>query len=179
MKKDMFDRREVFCEGCANLFIAPGIPPQCVATAEFVSGPLRERIDVEGRVPAERRNLHNDCGYRRTISLRAHQLKRWLLWRMNDEGRLNEFKEVDLKHYPVQTEWERAKAYREREDNRILEDIDHKFEEEVDNFIEQLKEDDAAEEELFDERGVDSTDFSSGSSEGGGKLGENPEHGDR
>ncbi len=172
-------KREVFCEGCANLFIVPGMPPQCVATAQFVSGPLRKEIDVEGRVPAERRNLHNDCAYRKPISFRAYRLKRWLLWRMNNEGRLDQFREVDLKQYPVQTEWERTKAYYEREEDYIAEDIDHQFEEEVDSFIEQLKEEDSAEEELLDKRGTDSTDLHTYSSEGSGWSGEDTEHADR
>lgn len=111
----MRKKRKVFCSGCANLLYIQGMPPQCVATAEFVAGPLRPRINVVGRVPAEKRNLHNDCPYREAVSIRAYRLKRWILWRANNEGRWSGVKEENLKEYPVATEDERAKARRERE----------------------------------------------------------------
>lgn len=106
-------RKTVYCAGCAHLFLLPGFPPQCVATAEFVGGPLRKRIDVVGRVPAERRNLHNDCEYREIASLRAWRLKRWVLWRLSD-GREESIDEQSLKSYPVSEEGKRAEVYRSK-----------------------------------------------------------------
>lgn len=116
----MRKRRKVFCSGCANLLYIPGLPPQCVATAEFVSGPLRPRINVVGRVPAEKRNRYNDCQYRESVSVRAYRLKRWILWRANNEGRWRSVKEENLKEYSVAVEDERAKAYREK-DGEVIE----------------------------------------------------------
>jgi hypothetical protein len=107
MKKE----QKVFCRGCANLLLIEGQPPQCVATAEFIEGPLRERIDVSGRVAAEKRNRHNDCTYREVVSLRAYQLKRWILWRMNDEGRSDKYRPGRLGDYSVGLERKKYKEY--------------------------------------------------------------------
>lgn len=150
-------KRKVFCEGCASLLFLPGMPPQCVATAEFVQGPLRRRIDVTGRVPAERRNLKNDCPYRETVSLRAYQLKRWILWRVNNEGRENRFKEGSIKDYSVAHESKRSKAY----------SGEAYSEEEIDALLGEIREEDREEELLLD-GGVDRSDAGSDSGEGDG-----------
>lgn len=107
-------RHKVYCAGCANLFLVKGYAPLCVATAQFVEGPIRDKIDVVDVVPAERRNIKNDCGYRERVSLRAWELKRWLLWRINDgnEGRV---KEIPVRDYPVKREHERKKRFSDYE----------------------------------------------------------------
>jgi hypothetical protein len=80
--------------------------------AKFVDGPLRRRIDITGRLPAEKRNINNDCGCREVVSLHAFQLKRWIIWRMNDEGKGKSIQEVSLKDYSVSKEGDRSKAYK-------------------------------------------------------------------
>jgi len=77
---------KVFCNCCACLFVIKGEKPLCVATAEFVEGPLRNKIDVVGLKLAEKRNLKNNCDYRKNVSLRAWEIKRWLLGRMRNGG---------------------------------------------------------------------------------------------
>lgn len=106
-------RNKVYCDGCAHLLLTDTLPPQCVATAKFIEGPLRKRIDVHGRVPAEKRNIKNNCGYREIASLRAYQLKRWILWRLNnsDTGRKTT-KKINLDDYSVEIEGARSKNYR-------------------------------------------------------------------
>lgn len=100
----------VYCAGCAYLFLMPGGAPQCLATADFVRGPIRSKIDVVGRVPAEKRNSNNDCPYRQPVSLRAWEMKRWILWRLSDgEDKLRERK---IKEYPIQDEYRRTLKYR-------------------------------------------------------------------
>jgi len=99
-------RGKVFCAGCANLFIIGS--PMCMATAKFVEGPLRRKIDVVGATSAERRNIRNNCLFRVGVSLQAWRLKRWLLWRLNDD-RKKQIKEVSLQDYPVKEEYDRQK----------------------------------------------------------------------
>lgn len=107
-------KAKVFCFGCANLFMVGGkqgkeTPPMCIATAEFVEGPLRRKIDVFGVMSAERRNIKNDCVHRLCVSIRAWELKRWLLWRLND-GSKKRIEEIDPREYPVKKEYDRKKA---------------------------------------------------------------------
>lgn len=103
-------RKKVFCAGCANLFILGGEnPPMCVATASFVVGPLRGKIDVQGVESAIVRNIHNDCEYKTFVSLRAYELKRWILWRLNN-GVKKQIGEVDLRDYSVKKEYDRKRA---------------------------------------------------------------------
>ncbi len=163
-------RSKVYCSGCAYLLLLPGTPPQCVATAEFVDGPLRSRIDVRGRVPAEKRNLKNDCGWREGVSLRAYRLKRWILWRMNNEGKNNEVQEASLRDYSVSKEGDRSKAYRGEETRT----------ESVDELILAIEEDDSREEataqegdeDLLTDGGIGDRDGGSADDQGGG----NDEH---
>lgn len=103
-------KSKVFCSGCANLFILGGEnPPMCMATAEFVSGPIRRKVDVKGVESAIRRNVRNDCEYRVIVSLRAWELKRWLLWRLND-GSKKRIGEIGLREYPVKKEYDRKRT---------------------------------------------------------------------
>jgi hypothetical protein len=80
-------RRNVYCKGCAFLVVAkdmqPGdVEPLCVATAKWYHGPLRPRIDVRGFVAALVRNLHNDCRYRRLVSLKGFAMAKFMLQRV-------------------------------------------------------------------------------------------------
>lgn len=106
-------RKKVYCEGCANLLLIKGLPPQCVATTVFIGGPLRSKVDIRGRALAEKRNAHNSCKYRESVSLRAYRLKRWIIKRLNDETEgTATIKEINLRHYSIKEENDRAKAYR-------------------------------------------------------------------
>lgn len=97
-------RHRVFCSGCANLFCVEGYErPMCVANAYYVSGPLRSQIDVRGLVSAERKNRHNDCKDRASVSLWAYRIKRWLLWRLND-GSEKRIRAGKLSNYPLSEE---------------------------------------------------------------------------
>ena len=130
-----FKRSRVYCSGCAHLLLLPGSPPQCVATANFVDGPLRRRINIIGRVPAEKRNIKNNCGWFEIVSIKAFQLKRWIIWRMNDEGRGSEIQKANLCDYSVSKEGDRSKAYK-GEISRV---------ESVDELILAIEEEDACE----------------------------------
>lgn len=107
-------KRKVHCDGCANLFFIGGAStPMCVATASFESGPIRKRIEVVGLVRAERRNRSNDCPYRASVSLRAWEMKRWLLWRLNDEVEWGKrAKEHSIREYPIISEAKNRGTYR-------------------------------------------------------------------
>jgi len=102
---------KVHCIGCASLFFLEGKKnrPLCVATVKFVEGPLRKKIDVLGVTSAEERNVHNDCEYRRAISRRAWEIKKWLLWRLNDDGNKERIKKADLQDYSVKKEFDRKR----------------------------------------------------------------------
>ena len=67
----------------------------CVATAEFVAGPIRSRIGIEGVASAERRNLNNDCPYFRRKILetpKIRDLKAWVRRDLNgQEGKLGDY----------------------------------------------------------------------------------------
>lgn len=167
-------KQKVFCDGCAHLLYIPGLPPQCVATAEFVEGPLRRRINVVGRAPAEKRNAHNDCTYREPVSLRAYHLKKWILWRANDEGRRDEIKEADLREYSVKEEDERAKVYRETGDESLVQSLIDEEEQDALLLVGDVGGDD---ESGTDDQGSDGGDEYSGGS--GGSEGERvPQDGD-
>jgi hypothetical protein len=77
-----------------------------VATAEFVEGPLRRKIDVTGMTKAEKRNLNNNCSYHRRFLPKAREIKNWLLWRLND-GSTAKVEETTLTSYSVNHECER------------------------------------------------------------------------
>jgi len=102
-------KRRTFCAGCANLFFVGGkTKPLCVATAEFVGGPLRRKIEVISVMSAEMRNIKNDCGRRISVSIRAWEIKRWLLWRLSD-GNEKRVGEVGLRDYSVEKEHNRKR----------------------------------------------------------------------
>ena len=102
-------KRRTFCAGCANLFFVGGkTKPLCVATAEFVGGPLRRKIEVISVMSAEMRNIKNDCGRRISVSIRAWEIKRWLLWRLSD-GNEKRVGEVGLRGYSVEKEHNRKR----------------------------------------------------------------------
>jgi len=102
---------KVHCIGCANLFFLDGKKnyPLCVATAKFVEGPLRKKIDVLDVISAEERNIHNDCKYRKAISRRAWEIKKWLLWRLNNDGNEKRIEKADLQNYSVKKEFDRKR----------------------------------------------------------------------
>jgi len=105
-------KRKVYCIGCANLLVLSGTEshvPLCVATAKFVNGPLRTRVDVVGAISAEKRNIINNCEHRTSISRRAWEFKKWLLWRLNSDGNSEEVKKADLQDYSVKREFDRKK----------------------------------------------------------------------
>jgi hypothetical protein len=91
----------------------PKIPPDCVATAEFVEGPLRRKIDVTGMMKAEKRNLNNDCSYHRRFRPKAREIKNWLLWRLND-GSTAKVEETTLTSYAVTDESKQIEEERGR-----------------------------------------------------------------
>ena len=102
-------KRLVFCKGCSNLFYLGGATkPMCLGQAEFVHGFLRKRIEVLGIVAVEKTNAHNDCPYRTVISLHAYEIRKWLLWRLND-GNEAKIKEAPLSAYAVGKEAQRKK----------------------------------------------------------------------
>lgn len=116
-------KRRVFCKGCANLLYVGGrTKPMCVATAEFIHGPLRKRIDVEGVVSAETRNGSNDCGLYAFASMKAWELKRWLLWRLNDgvEEKRRAIKR-NIEEYPISAEARSTKPKRGGSERYTLE----------------------------------------------------------
>jgi hypothetical protein len=76
----------------------------CLATAGFVEGPLRSRIDVTNRTFAEVRNKDNNCGYRIAVSLRAYKIKKWMLGRINYGNTEEEIKESPLGEYAIESE---------------------------------------------------------------------------
>lgn len=118
MKQD-----KVFCNGCASLLVITGtVQPLCVARAGFIEGPLRKRIDVIGVIPAENRNKKNNCNLRAPVSLHAWQVKRWLVWRMNDGNSEDQkIKAKNLKEYSVGDEASNKKAF-EIEERRKTEE---------------------------------------------------------
>jgi len=95
-------KQMIFCSGCANLFFIKGQKPVCVATARFVKGTLRSRVDIVGLTSAEKRNLRNGCGYRKVVSVHAWQVKRWVLERMAEDG--NKIKQGDISDYSLEEE---------------------------------------------------------------------------
>lgn len=115
-------KHNVFCEGCAHLFIVKDLAPMCVALAKFVKGPLRQKIDVLHVTSAESRNIKNNCGYKSGVSIQAWEFKRWLLRRFNYDDK-KRFEEINLREYSVKEEYDRKRA--------ILDDQSRVFEEET------------------------------------------------
>lgn len=98
----MTRKQIIFCSGCASLFFIRGQKPLCVATAGFVEGTLRSRVDIVGLTSAEKRNLRNGCSYRKIVSIHAWQVKRWLLERMAENG--NKIKQGNISDYSLEEE---------------------------------------------------------------------------
>lgn len=150
-------RHKVFCEGCAYLLYLGGTAPLCVATAEFVEGPLRPRIEVVGVVSAEKRNVHNDCEFRVSVSRKAWKIKKWLIGRLNygnTEGKRIE--EVGISEYNYSKEYQRKKnLLRETYDRIEEEDSSGDEEQYIDLSI-----DDSEREDAFDNGGADSNEDS-------------------
>ena len=147
----------VYCKGCANLLFLPGFPPQCLATAEFVIGPLRDKIDVIDREVAEKRNFRNNCKYRKGWSLRAYRLKKWILWRINDEGRKRpKIREGCLKDYSVGEECGKKKDYLKecREERTVKKDATKLIEELKQAEEERYNTEEANGEDILDDGGT-------------------------
>lgn len=103
-------KNKVFCYGCANLLYVEGSEaPLCVATAGFVEGPIRQKIDVVGVKHAEVRNVRNNCMYWKAVDLHAWQIKRWLIWRMNN-GSTKKVAQANISAYPVKKEQDNKEA---------------------------------------------------------------------
>lgn len=149
-------KSRVHCAGCANLFYLGGeTHPMCVATAEFIGGPIRDKVEVTGVVSAERRNAHNNCPYRKGVSRRAYNIKRWLLWRLNDGNTEGQVTEKRIEEYPVDEEYS----------------IKRKLEEEsvVDEQDEEILFTGEEGEDILGDGGVGDNDESGTSGEGGGE----------
>jgi len=186
----MRKRGPVFCSGCANLFYVGGATkPLCVATAKFIHGPLRQKIEVVGVKLAEGCNVANLCEYRASVSLQAWKLKRWLLGRLSDASE-KRIKEVSLRDYPIKKENGYRKEYlaekvriseedaeAEAEETRVSEeessgkDIDAEEESSgedpdlLDGLHEDFGEETGEEESLLSDGGTDDNDESSASGE--------------
>lgn len=126
--------KSVHCKGCANLFyLGADTKPMCVAGARFIEGPIRDKVEVVGIVPAEERNLLNNCPYRKRISREAYIVKRWLLWRLNDGNGGKRIKESEIDKYTIEEEYDRKreliedndKENREREELFFEENYEH------------------------------------------------------
>lgn len=156
---------KVYCSGCANLFYTGGVP-LCVATAEFVGGPIRKHVDVKGVVPAESRNRRNDCPLRESSSLHAYRIKKWLLWRLSN-GR-EQVRERNIEEYPLEEEaarkdQHRSEEYREQQYEEVVGQVEVDYDEELEEdllgnpiqddedseeeIVVEIKEDDGSEEE--------------------------------
>jgi hypothetical protein len=107
-----------FCKNCAYLVIMPdATPPKCLATAHYVKGPIRSRIDVVGMVSAEYRNIGNDCRYWTPFSPRSVAMKRWLLWRLKDAVEDTQgFRKVT--EYPIEAEYRTKRRYEKDSSDR-------------------------------------------------------------
>lgn len=149
----------VHCANCAHLFYLGGdTRPLCVATAMFVAGPIRKKVEVVGVVSAEERNLLNDCHFKQRFSLRARDVKRWLLWRLNNGNTGKSIGQLKIDEYSVETEYDRKrKLLQERDQER------HDFEEEIDLYEEERGED------VFDNGGDGDNDEPGPSGEIGGE----------
>jgi len=104
----MKSKKEMYCRKCMYLLLLKrqNVLPLCVATARFLGGPLREKMNVRGMVPAEKRNRKNNCLYFRLKIFeykRVKELKEWVRRNLNAE-------KATLKEYPVEAEEERCKA---------------------------------------------------------------------
>lgn len=98
-------KKKVYCKGCAYLFLLDGIDrPLCLASAEFVNGPLRDKVNVSGSVFAEKRNKKNNCTLRQSVSLKAYALKKWMLRSDHADGTGKQVKQKTLRDYPVKQE---------------------------------------------------------------------------
>ena len=178
----MIRQHKVYCEGCAYLFICGGsIAPMCVATCEFVSGPLRRKVAVtDFGVFAGERNIHNDCPYRQRVSLKAWELKRWILWRINN-GKTKAVGEGSLKDYPVEKEFSfktgTLKSFRSDSqiENKANSPGEEREDSEVESETEAAEVEEASEDfDVFDDGGSGDNDQSGASREGGGKELQDP-----
>jgi len=124
-KSKVFKGHKVFCDGCSFLLYIPEMgSPLCVAGCLFKDGPLRKRIDLIGMSNAEKENAHNDCLRRRGVSKRAWEIKRWILWRMND-GTSKEVKPAKLSEYSVQAEHKGKVKYNGKDHGAIWVETDN------------------------------------------------------
>ncbi len=105
----MKSKKEMYCRKCMYLLLLKrkNVLPLCVATARFLGGPLREKMNVGGLVFAEKRNRKNNCLYFRLKIFeykRVKELKEWVRRNLNAE-------KAALKEYPVEAEEERCKGF--------------------------------------------------------------------
>jgi hypothetical protein len=102
---------KVTCKGCANLLLlkSGNCLSLCVATVNFVPGPLRKKMDITGLTVAEKRNRRNNCKLYTPVSFRAWDLKRFILGRLNNVNK--GYKRISIKEYPFSTEQEKQQKY--------------------------------------------------------------------
>jgi len=74
----------------------------CVATARFKGGALREKVDIQGVVPALARNFSNDCEYYKHSMFETKALRELKQWAMEDLHA----KKADIEDYSIDREVE-------------------------------------------------------------------------
>jgi hypothetical protein len=71
-------KKTVVCKGCAFLVLIKGFPSVCLHGACFIDGALQKKVDMKGSVVAEKKNKQNRCPHKKSLSLRALELKGWV-----------------------------------------------------------------------------------------------------
>lgn len=103
-------RKTVYCANCAYFLLLKGMNPICVATSKYVRGPIREIIDIEGFVSAERRNKHNNCKYyKRFWAKGSVKKKQWVMkkfWQRDVP-----VEQMTLRDYQLQIEKQRKEKF--------------------------------------------------------------------
>lgn len=71
-------RKVIVCKGCIYLKEIDE-SSCCLATSKFKNSPIKHYVDIEGTVRAIDRNIKNNCHLKRLFSLKALQMKLWIL----------------------------------------------------------------------------------------------------
>ena len=108
----------IYCHKCAHLLLIKtktGALPLCVATAKFLPGPIRSRVDIAGVTGAVKRNLLNDCVYYRNklfTSKYINDVKTWVREDINAA-------EATIKDYSIESETAETKRFADEENEKI------------------------------------------------------------
>lgn len=103
-------KKSVYCASCANLLLIRGVSPICVATVQYVRGPLREIVDIKGSVSAEKRNKYNNCKfYKWLFSSVARKKKWWMEKRFRMQGVTPQ--KIKLSEYKLMEERRRKEIF--------------------------------------------------------------------